>query len=205
VAILGGAKISGKIDTLENLLPRLDRLVIGGGMANTFLAAQGYSTARSLVEEDRISLAGEILERAKAADTAVYLPTDLVVTNDFANPTHNETVAASAIPEGTLAVDIGPASRAAFAAAVADAGTIFWNGPQGVFEKPPFDQGTVAVAQAVAASPAFKVIGGGETVAAAHRAGVAERIDHISTGGGASLELLAGRALPGVTALEKTS
>jgi len=205
VAILGGAKISGKIDTLENLLPRLDRLIVGGGMANTFLAAQGYATARSLVEEDRIALAGEILKRAAASATEVFLPSDVVVTDDLGHPTRTETVAAAAIPAGTMAVDIGPASRAAFAAALVDAGTIFWNGPQGVFEKPPFDAGTVAVAQAVAASPAFKVLGGGETVAAVHKAGVAERIDHISTGGGASLELLAGRELPGLTALEKTS
>ncbi len=158
VAILGGAKISGKIDTLENLLPRLDRLIVGGGMANTFLAAQGYDTARSLVEEDRIELAGEILKRAAASATEVFLPSDVVVTDDLDHPTRTETVAASAIPAGTMAVDIGPASRAAFAAALVDAGTIFWNGPQGVFEKPPFDEGTVAVAHAVAASPAFKVL-----------------------------------------------
>jgi phosphoglycerate kinase len=203
VAILGGAKISGKIDTLENLLPRLDRLLVGGGMANTFLAAQGHDTARSLVEADRIPLAKELLERAAAAGTAVFLPTDVVVTDDLDHPTATEIVDASAIPAGKMAVDIGPASRERFAAALVDAGTIFWNGPQGVFEKEPFDEGTVAVAKAVAQSPAFKVIGGGETVAAAHRAGVADRIDHVSTGGGASLELLAGRELPGVTALEK--
>ncbi len=202
-ALLGGAKIEGKIDTLENLLPRLDLLLVGGGMANTFLAAQGHDLKASLVEAERVELAGTILARAAERGIEVLLPTDLVVTDSFEAPTRWETVAPSAVPEGMLAVDVGPVTRAAFAAAVGRARTLFWNGPLGVFEKPPFDEGTRAVAAALAACPGFTVIGGGETVAAAHQAGVAERLGHVSTGGGASLEFLAGRELPGVAALAK--
>ncbi len=201
--ILGGAKIEGKIDTLDNLLPRLDQLLIGGGMANTFLAAQGLDLASSLVERDRLDLAKSILERAAAADTEVLLPSDLVIADDFAQPQRIETVAANAVPAGTMALDIGPEACKAFAEALGRAGTIFWNGPMGVFEKPPFDAGTVAVAHGVADSPAFKVVGGGDTVGAAAHAGVLDRMDHVSTGGGASLEFLAGKELPGVTALAK--
>lgn len=200
-AILGGAKIEGKIDTLENLLPRLDILMVGGGMANTFLAAQGLDLKASLVERDRLELARTILERAAAQGTEVLLPTDLVVTDSFDNPQVVRTVVAAEVPEGFLAVDVGPRTREAFAAAVARAHTLFWNGPLGVFEKPPFDAGTRAVAIALADCPGFTLIGGGETVAAAHQAGVADRIGHVSTGGGASLEFLAGKDLPGVAAL----
>jgi phosphoglycerate kinase len=202
-AILGGAKIEGKIDTLQNLLPRLDVLMVGGGMANTFLAAHGYDLKASLVENDRIELAGEILADAAARGAEVLLPTDLVVTDSFAEPKEIRTVAADEIPDGFLALDVGPATRAAFAAAIAGARTLFWNGPLGVFEKPPFDAGTRAVAEALAGCPGFTLIGGGETVAAAHQAGVAGKIGHVSTGGGASLEFLAGRTLPGVAALAR--
>ncbi len=201
-ALVGGAKIEGKIDTLVNLLPRLDRLMVGGGMANTFLAAQGRDLARSLVEEDRLDTAQEILGRAAERGVEVLLPTDLVVTDDLGDPQRIETVPAAEVPAGTMAVDIGPATRAAFAKGVATAGTLFWNGPLGVFEKPPFDAGTREVAQALASCPGYTVLGGGETVAAAHQAGVTDRVSHVSTGGGASLELLAGRTLPGVAALE---
>ncbi|MFY9820967.1 MAG: phosphoglycerate kinase [Thermoanaerobaculia bacterium] len=203
VALLGGAKIEGKIDTLENLLPRLDVLLLGGGMANTFLAAEGFELGASLYEPDRVELAKQILERAKSRGIEVVLPSDLVVTDDLANPQRIETVAADAIPAGTKAVDVGPRTRQAFAAAIGRARTLFWNGPLGVFEKPPFDAGTRAVAEALAACPGFSVIGGGETVAAANQAGVAGRIGHVSTGGGASLELLAGKVLPGVAILQK--
>jgi phosphoglycerate kinase len=202
-AILGGAKIEGKIDTLANLLPRLDRLLVGGGMANTFLAARGLDMAASLVERDRLDLAREILARADARGLAVTLPVDLVVTDDLAAPRRIETVAAGQVPAGMKAVDIGPLSRQQFAAAIGGARTLFWNGPLGVFEVPPFDAGTRAVAEALAACPGYSVIGGGETVAAAHRAGVTGRIGHVSTGGGASLELLAGKVLPGVAVLER--
>jgi len=202
-AVLGGAKIEGKIDTLENLLPRLDLLLVGGGMANTFLAAGGLDLAESLVERERLELAREILARAAARRIEVILPRDLVVTDDLAAPRRIETVAAERVPAGLKAVDVGPAARADFAAAIGRARTLFWNGPLGVFEKPPFDAGTNEVARALASCPGFSVIGGGETVAAARRAGVIERIGHVSTGGGASLEFLAGKELPGVTALER--
>lgn len=202
-AILGGAKIEGKIDTLDNLLPRLDLLMVGGGMANTFLAARGADLKASLVERDRLELAREILARATRAKIEVLLPTDLVAANSFDAPTEVRTVAADALPAGFLALDVGPATRAAFAAAIARARTLFWNGPLGVFEKPPFDEGTRAVARALADCSGFTLIGGGETVAAARQAGVAERLGHVSTGGGASLEFLAGKPLPGVAALER--
>ena len=202
-ALLGGAKIEGKIDTLENLLPRLDLLLLGGGMANTFLASRGHDLGGSLFEPDRVDLARDILERARASGVEVLLPTDLVVTDDLGNPQRIETVPADQVPSGLKAVDVGPDTRAAFAEAVGRARTLFWNGPLGVFEKPPFDAGTRAVAQALAKCPGFSVIGGGETVAAAHQAGVADRIGHVSTGGGASLEFLAGKELPGVAILRK--
>jgi phosphoglycerate kinase len=201
---LGGAKIEDKIETLENLLPRLNILLLGGGMANTFLAALGNDLAASLFEADKADLARDILKRAEAQGTRVLLPTDVVVTDDLANPTRVETVAVNAVPAGTKAVDVGPATRQAFAAAIAEARTLFWNGPLGVFEKPPFDAGTRAVAEALASCPGFSVIGGGETVAAAHQAGVTDRIGHVSTGGGASLELLAGKTLPGVAVLARS-
>jgi phosphoglycerate kinase len=203
-ALLGGAKVEGKIDTLENLLPRLDLLLLGGGMANTFLAAEGYELGASLFEPDRLDLAREILSRAKARGTEVLLPRDLVVTDNLDAPGRIETVPADRVPRGMKAVDVGPETCLAFAAAIGRARTLFWNGPLGVFEKPPFDEGTRAVAQALAACPGFSVIGGGETVAAAKAAGVADRIGHVSTGGGASLEFLAGKTLPGVAVLEKS-
>jgi phosphoglycerate kinase len=203
VGVLGGAKIEGKIDTLENLLPRLDVLLLGGGMANTFLAAQGHDLKRSLVEPDRVELAGEILATAAARGMKVLLPTDVVVTDSLDHPTRIETVAAGAIPDGLMAVDIGPDTRAAFVAECAKAGTLFWNGPLGVFEKPPFHEGTQAVADGLADCQGFTVIGGGETVAAVNRAGVADQLSHVSTGGGASLEMLAGKVLPGVAILER--
>jgi phosphoglycerate kinase len=202
-ALLGGAKIEGKIDTLENLLPRLDLLLLGGGMANTFLAAEGYELGSSLFEPDRLDLARAILARAKEKGTEVLLPLDVVVTDDLDTPGRIETVPADRIPAGMKAVDVGPETRKAFAAAVGRARTLFWNGPLGVFEKPPFDAGTREVAQALAVCPGFSVIGGGETVAAARQAGVVDRIGHVSTGGGASLEFLAGKTLPGVAVLER--
>jgi phosphoglycerate kinase len=201
--VLGGAKISGKMDTVENLLSRVDTLMVGGGMANTFLAALGFDLADSLVEANRVEMAAAILDRAETAGVLVVLPTDLIVTDDLAAPTRIETVAANAVPNGTRAVDIGAETRREMARLLDESGTIFWNGPMGVFERPPFDAGTVAIANAVASCPGFTVIGGGETVAAARRAGAAVRINHVSTGGGASLDLLAGKILPGVAALEK--
>lgn len=202
-AVVGGAKIEGKVDTLMNLLPKLDILVLGGGMANTFLAAQGHDLGRSLVERERVELAGEIMERAARQGARVLLPTEVVITDDLGEPGRVETVPVDAVPGGMMAVDIGAGFRQLVADAVAEAGTVFWNGPMGVFETSPFDAGTVAVAEALAASSGYTVVGGGETVAAVKQAGVEEAIGHVSTGGGASLELLAGRPLPGVEALRK--
>jgi len=203
-AILGGAKIEGKIDTLENLLPRLDVLMVGGGMANTFLAAHGYDMKASLVESERLQMASDILARAAERGMELLLPTDLVVADSLDAPNDVRTVAADGVPDNFLALDVGPETQARFAAAIAGARTLFWNGPLGVFEKPPFDAGTRATAGALADCPGFTLIGGGETVAAARQAGVTDRIGHVSTGGGASLEFLAGRALPGVEALARS-
>jgi phosphoglycerate kinase len=205
VALLGGAKIGGKLDTIENLLPRIDRLLLGGGMANTFLVARGHDLAGSLVDAERVGLAGELLERAAAAGVEVVLPTDLVVAASLDDPDSAETVPVGAVPAGSVAVDVGPGTRDAFRRALEGARTLFWNGPLGVFETPPFDAGTNALAEALAElgrGGAFTVLGGGETVAAAGRAGVLDAVGHVSTGGGASLELLAGKELPGLTVLE---
>jgi len=203
VGILGGAKIEGKMDTLVNLLPRLDVLLLGGGMANTFLAAQGHDLADSLVEAERLDTARGILEQARERDVTVVLPEDLVVTDDLDRPGEVETVTPGAVPTKKKAVDVGAATRRRFAEEISKARTLFWNGPLGVFEKEPFDAGTREVAEALADCPGFTVIGGGETVAAARRAGVADRLGHVSTGGGASLELLAGKSLPGLEALKR--
>lgn len=205
VGLVGGAKVSGKIEAIQNLLPRLNMLALGGGMANTFLAALGLETADSMVEADRLETARAVLEQAARQKVEVVLPADVVVTDDLDTPQRVETVPVTAIPSGTLAVDIGESSRERIATVVESAGTIFWNGPMGVFETPPFDAGTVAVAEAVASSRAYSVIGGGETVAAVRRARAIDRIDHVSTGGGASLEFLAGKELPGIRALEVVS
>jgi phosphoglycerate kinase len=201
--LLGGAKIEGKIDTLLNLLPRLDVLLLGGGMANTFLAAQGFGVGASLYEPDRLDMARDILKQALDRGIEVLLPTDVVVTESLDDPSGAHAVAVNAIPPNGKAVDVGPATRQAFAAVIGRARTLFWNGPLGVFEKPPFDAGTRAVAEALASCPGFSVIGGGETVAAVHQAGVTGRIGHVSTGGGAALEFLAGKELPGVAILRK--
>jgi phosphoglycerate kinase len=203
VAVLGGAKISGKMDTLQNLMSRVDSLLVGGGMANTFLAAQGHDMADSLVEADRIEMAKEILVRAESEEVLLVLPTDVVVTPDLDGGAPGEIATVDAIPPGTKAVDIGPATRSEMAHLLSEAGTVFWNGPMGVFETPPYDAGTVAIASAVADCAGFSAIGGGETVAAARRAHAEDRIGHVSTGGGASLELLAGKTLPGITALQR--
>jgi phosphoglycerate kinase len=198
VAILGGAKVSDKIEVIENLGKIVDRLLIGGAMAYTFLKAQGLPTGKSLVEEDKVELAGKLL-----ADlgSKLMLPVDHVVVSEIAAGAAHETV--DTIPEGKIAVDIGPKTIAAFAQVIAGAKTVIWNGPMGIFEKPPFDNGTVALAKAVAASGATSVVGGGDSEKAIKAAGVADKISHVSTGGGASLEFLAGIQLPGVAALAR--
>lgn len=203
VTILGGAKIAGKMDALRNLLPRIDILAVGGGMANTFLAAQGHDMGNSLVETERLEMAWDVLDEAMQNEIEILLPQDVIVTDSLDAPQRTESVPTDAIPAGLMAVDIGVDTRARIQSALRRAGTVFWNGPMGVFELPPFDAGTVDVALAVGASPGYSVIGGGETVAAARRAQATGEIDHISTGGGASLEFLAGRDLPGIVVLEE--
>ena len=202
VAILGGAKISGKIDVVQNLLPRVDRLVIGGGMMFTFLRARGLETGRSLVEEDRVAMAKSLLDGPHAAK--IVLPIDCRVASDITGADSGVIVASKAIPADRMGVDIGPASLEAIGAVLEDARTIFWNGPMGVFEVPAFSEGTVGVARDVARATkrgAFTVVGGGDSLAAVHQAGVENQITHCSTGGGASLEFLEGQELPGVAAL----
>ncbi len=198
VAILGGAKISDKIGVIENLLTKADSLLIGGGMANTFLKAKGYEMADSLVEEGSVELAGELL--AKAGDKLV-LPTDVIVADDFSAKANHEVASADGVKAGWRVLDIGPETAKVFAAKVKEAGTVVWNGPMGVFEFAPFAEGTFAVAHALADSEAMTIIGGGDSVAAIQQAGLADRMTHISTGGGASLEFLEGKELPGVAAL----
>jgi len=196
IAILGGAKVSDKIEVIQNLLKFADELLIGGAMAYTFMRAQGKSTGRSLVEEDKIDLAKQLLADSGAK---LMLPVDHVVVAELAAGAPFEVV--ETIPDDKLGVDIGPKTIAAFQAEIAKAKTIIWNGPMGVFEKPPFDAGTVALAKAVAASGAVSVVGGGDSEKAIKSAGVSDKITHISTGGGASLEYLSGIELPGVAAL----
>ncbi len=202
VAVVGGAKVSTKTAPLMALLERVERLAIGGGMANTFLLARGLEVGRSLVETSEVPTARRVMAKAAERGVELLLPTDVVVTDSLEEPARVETVPSEAVPADLLVVDIGPATRAAFAAALAEARTVFWNGPMGVFEKEAFAAGTVAVAEALAACPGFTVVGGGESVMAVHRAGVADRISHVSTGGGASLALVSGETLPAVEALE---
>ena len=199
-AVLGGAKVSDKIALVEHLLSRVDALVIGGGMAFTFLRALGHAVGTSLVEADRIETARGALETARRRGVQVVLPVDAVVADGLDSPS-GRVVSIREIPATQMGLDIGPATVDRFAATLKTAKTIVWNGPMGVFEKPAFAGGTVALARAVAESSAFSVIGGGDTVAAVNQAGVADRIGYISTAGGAFLEFLEGRALPGVEAL----
>ena len=201
VAIIGGAKVSDKIGVIANLLTKVDALLIGGGMANTFIAAQGYSVGKSLVEPDKIPLAKDLIAQAKASGVKLLLPSDVVVAEKFAADAAHRVVAVSAIGAEEMALDIGPASSAAFAQALANAKTVVWNGPMGVFEMDAFAKGTEFVAQAVAHSQTVSIVGGGDSVAALEKVGLADQITHISTGGGASLEFLEGKVLPGVAAL----
>ena len=203
VAILGGAKVSDKISVIDNLLPRIDALLIGGAMAYTFLKAQGIAIGGSRVEADKVDLAKATLEQARAKGVRLLLPTDHVIATKPEAGAEFKDTGDAAIPDGWLGVDIGPRTRAAYAAEIGNARTVLWNGPMGIFEIEAYAGGTVAVAHAVAdAKQAFTVVGGGDSVAAVTQAGVADRIGHISTGGGASLEFLEGQTLPGVAALE---
>jgi phosphoglycerate kinase len=196
VGILGGAKVSDKIEVIDNLLKIVDTLLIGGAMAYTFLKAQGLPTGKSLVEDDKVELAKSLLEKGRGK---LLLPVDHVVAAELKEGAESEAV--ETIPEGKMGLDIGPRTIELFNSKIAAAKTIVWNGPMGVFEKPPFDKGTVAVAQAVANSGAVSVVGGGDSEKAVKSAGVTSKISHVSTGGGASLEFLSGLELPGVAIL----
>lgn len=202
VAIIGGAKVSDKIGVISNLLDKVDTLLIGGGMANTFLAAQGYQMGKSLVEEDKLDLAKELLAKAKKNKVNMLLPTDLVMAAAFAPDAEHVTEKVKNLNQAYMALDIGAETSKAYAEALADAKMIVWNGPMGVFEMDAFCKGTEAVAKAVAKSRATSIVGGGDSVAAIEKLGLAKRITHISTGGGASLEYLEGKVLPGVAALD---
>lgn len=202
VAIIGGAKVSDKIGVISNLLDKVDTLLIGGGMANTFLAAQGYKMGKSLVEEDKLDLAKELLAKAKKNKVNMLLPTDLVMAAAFAPDAEHVTEKVKNLNQACMALDIGAETSKAYAEALADAKMIVWNGPMGVFEMDAFCKGTEAVAKAVAKSRATSIVGGGDSVAAIEKLGLAKRITHISTGGGASLEYLEGKVLPGVAALD---
>lgn len=202
VAIIGGAKVSDKIGVISNLLDKVDTLLIGGGMANTFLAAQGYKMGKSLVEEDKLDLAKELLAKAKKNKVNMLLPTDLVMAAEFAPDAEHVTEKVKNLNQAYMALDIGAETSKAYAEALADAKMIVWNGPMGVFEMDAFCKGTEAVAKAVAKSRATSIVGGGDSVAAIEKLGLAKRITHISTGGGASLEYLEGKVLPGVAALD---
>ena len=199
VAILGGAKISDKIGVVRNLLRKADSILIGGGMANTFLKAQGIPIGDSLVEDEAVETARELLEEARGK---LHLPADFILADAFDADAQSKSMDIGAVPDGWRILDIGPKTVKAYAEIIRKAGTVVWNGPMGVFEFPRFTHGTYGVAQAVADSGAISVIGGGESVAAINQSGLADKITHISTGGGASLEMLEGLPLPGVAALQ---
>ncbi len=199
VAILGGAKISDKIGVIKNLLAKADHVLIGGGMANTFFKAQGFETADSLVQDEALDTAKEILA---AGSEKLILPVDLVIADKFDNEAETKVIPTGNVPAGWRVLDVGPETVKLFSKYVAEAGTVVWNGPMGVFEMPSFAKGTFDVAKAVAESKAISIIGGGDSVAAIQQSGLADQVTHISTGGGASLEMLEGLVLPGVAALE---
>ncbi len=199
IVILGGAKISDKIGVIHNLLDKADQVMIGGGMANTFFKAQGYPVGDSLVEDDSLDIARELI---KLADHRLRLPVDVVIGDKFEADAERVVMSMGPIPDGWRILDIGPETVKTFGKPISEAGTIAWNGPMGVFEFPRFAEGTIGLAKAIARSNATSIIGGGDSVAAVKNAGLADKITHISTGGGASLEMLEGKVLPGMAALE---
>lgn len=202
-AIIGGSKVSSKIGVIETLLDKCDKLLIGGGMIFTFYKARGLSVGKSLVEEDKLELAKSLEEKAKAQGVELLLPTDVIVADNFAPDANSQTVGIDSIPDGWMGLDIGPDSVKVFQDALADCNAVIWNGPMGVFEFDKFAAGTEAIAHTLAGkSDAVTIIGGGDSVAAVEKVGVAEKMSHISTGGGASLELLEGKTLPGIVALD---
>ncbi|QNO14389.1 phosphoglycerate kinase [Alkalicella caledoniensis] len=202
VAIIGGAKVSDKIGVIQNLLSKVDTLIIGGGMANTFLAAKGYELGKSLVEADKVELARELLALAAEKNVELLLPSDLLVADKFAADAATQVVPADQIPAEWMALDIGPKAAQEFSDRVTNAKTVVWNGPMGVFEMDVFAKGTESVAKALASSSAISIVGGGDSAAAVEKVGLADKMSHISTGGGASLEYLEGKVLPGVESLK---
>jgi phosphoglycerate kinase len=201
VVVLGGAKVSDKVGVIERFLDSADRILIGGAMCFSLFRRQGIGTGNSLVEEEGLEAAAGVLERAKGSRTELSLPVDLVLGREFDAETEVMELDGVEVPEGWMGLDIGPRTADAYAEAIAAAGSVFWNGPMGAFELPPFAAGTRRVAEAVAAAPGFTVVGGGDSAAALAEFGLADRVDWLSTGGGASLELMEGKSLPGVEAL----
>lgn len=199
--ILGGAKVSDKIGVMRNLIGVVDEILVGGAMAYTFFKAQGGAVGKSLVEDDKLNIARDILQEAEAKGVTINLPQDSLCAQEIAENTDTEVFPSDTIPADYLGLDAGPEAVSSYQAALADAKTILWNGPLGVFETPPFDSGTRVIAQTVAASDAYSVVGGGDSVSAVNASGLADKIDHISTGGGASLEFLEGKTLPGIAVL----
>ena len=201
VAILGGAKVSDKIGVIDNLLEKVDSILICGGMAYTFLKAQGYEIGQSLLEEDKMDLALRLLQKAKDRDVKLLLPVDIVIAKEFKNDTEIRVVDIGSIPEDMMGLDIGPESLRLFTCEIDKAKTVIWNGPSGVFEMENFSKGTYGIAKALVDSNAITIVGGGDSAAAVEKAGYADKITHVSTGGGASLELLEGKVLPGIAAI----
>lgn len=203
-AILGGAKVSSKITIIDNILDKIDHLIIGGGMTFTFIKAQGGQIGSSLVEADKISLALEILEKAKAKNVEVHLPVDAIIADSFSNDAHTNTCKVNAIPDNWMGLDVGPNTEALFAEVISKSKTILWNGPLGVFELPNFAKGTIALGHAIASATengAFSLVGGGDSVAAVKQFGFSDKVSYVSTGGGAMLESLEGKTLPGIAAI----
>lgn len=203
VAILGGAKVSDKIGVIENLLEKVDTILIGGGMAYTFLKAKGYGIGTSLLEEDKLDLAGDLLKKADEKDVRILLPVDVVVAKEFKNDTEFKTVKIDSIPDDMMGLDIGTGTVKLFSQVIKDAKTVVWNGPMGVFEMENFKIGTEAIAKAMAETKAITIIGGGDSASAVEKAGFKDKMTHISTGGGASLEFLEGKELPGIAAISE--
>jgi 3-phosphoglycerate kinase len=202
VAILGGAKVSDKIGVIENLIDKVDTLIIGGGMAYTFFKAQGYGVGTSICENDKVDLAKSLMQKAQQKGVKILLPQDTVIGKEFKADTESKTVASNQIPDGWMGLDIGTVTDEKFSQEIKNSKTVIWNGPMGVFEFPEFAKGTKAIATAVAESGALSIIGGGDSAAAVEQMGFADKMSHISTGGGASLEFLEGKELPGIECLE---
>jgi 3-phosphoglycerate kinase len=203
VAILGGAKVSDKIGVIKNLIQKVDTLIIGGGMAYTFFKAKGYEVGKSLLEEDKVELASELIKEAEEKGVKLFLPVDTVVAKEFKADAEHKVVPSDQIPSGWMGLDIGPESRKQFGEAIVNARLVVWNGPMGVFEMPAFAKGTEAIADYMSQCNGTTIIGGGDSAAAVKQLGYADKMTHISTGGGASLEFLEGKVLPGVAALDE--